>query len=118
MTKETDEYLRRLASKRFKEQKHPENAGVAKRRVIMITNKGKFFVFESINDAARKVGLEPHNIGRCCRSNAARRVKQRTWTKYASRGEDKLINTDHRYKGVRWYFEDDDIWPTKIQING
>lgn len=25
------------------------------------------------------------------------------------------INTDHRYLGVRFYFEDDDIWTTKIK---
>ena len=24
------------------------------------------------------------------------------------------VNTDHRYKGVRFYFETDSIWTTKI----
>lgn len=118
MGKAKDQRLRKEAAKRFREQKHPENAGVPKRRVVMVTDKGKFFLFNSICDAAKAVGLEPGNIGRCCRQNAARKVKQRTWTKFTKKEEGNKVNTDHRYKGVRWYFEDDNIWTTKIKDNG
>jgi hypothetical protein len=24
------------------------------------------------------------------------------------------VNTDHRYKGIRFYFESDNVWTTKI----
>lgn len=116
MSKATDRRLREQCAKRLREQPHPENAGKPRRKVVLITDKGKFYIFASINEAARRTELEPHNIGRCCRQNESKREKIRTWAKNVSKQDGSLVNTDHRYKGVRWYFEDDNIWTTKIQM--
>lgn len=55
-------------------------------------------------DRHRNKNGSRENVGRCCRYNTARHVDKRSGN----------INTDHRYKGVRWYFEGDPIWVSKI----
>lgn len=115
MSEETDRRLKELGAKMFREQKHPENAGVPKRKVVLVADDGRFCVFPSILEAAKKIGGNATNIGRCCRQNARKRVKKRTWTKTMTKESGSLINTNHRYMGFRFYFEDDETWITKIR---
>lgn len=45
------------------------------------------------------------NIGRCCRCNEERHVNKKTGK----------VNTDHRYMGIRFYFDSDSEWMKKIK---
>lgn len=83
----------------------PDTAGRARKKVVLVTDKGRFCVFDYIGAAAEKVGVQRENISRCCRQNAERAVNLKTGR----------INTDHKYMGFRWYFESDPIWWDKIE---
>lgn len=123
MSEEKDMRLREIGAKRFCELGRSENSGRPKRKVVLVTDDGRFCVFPSVAEGARKIGNAlAANVGKCCRKNASRRVKTRTWMgsrvkgdKGVSKAEGSLVNTDHKYVGFRWYFEDDDIWTTKIR---
>lgn len=121
MSAATDRRLKELGAKIFREQKHPKGAGVPRRPIVAVKDNGEWFPFPSACEAGAAIGIAPYNIGRCCRQNEARRVKSRTWTnnrvkggKGTSKADGSLINTDHRYKGFRWYFDSDPIWIEKI----
>ena len=45
------------------------------------------------------------NIGRCCRENEKRHVNKKAGK----------VNTEHRYMGVRFYFESYSEWIKKIK---
>ena len=75
---------------------HP-NAGRPKKGIIAIMDNGMFRVFSFSVPAAEWVGGSRHNVVRCCRQN-----------------ELHGKNTDHKYKGVRFYFESDSKWLNKI----
>lgn len=79
-------------------------AGKNKKAVIAVTDAGEWFYFKSLAQAHEKTGFNRENIGRCCRYNekavSAKRGKR---------------NTDHKYMGIRWYFETDNKWTTKIK---
>ena len=85
----------------------PDNAGRCRKKVVAVTDDGTMHVFSYVGAAAQWIGGSRENVGRCCRYNAARHVDTRSGN----------INTDHRYKGVRWYFESDPIWVSKISKN-
>lgn len=74
-----------------------EKAGRPKKAVVAVTDDGKFRVFSFSLPAAEWVGGSRHNIVRCCRQN-----------------ELHGRNTNHRYNGVRFYFESDPNWLNKI----
>ena len=82
----------------------PDNAGRCRKQVVGIMDDGKWRVFSYIGSAGRWVGGSRENVGRCCRLNEAKAVNRKTGG----------INTDHRYKGVRFYFETDTQWINKI----
>jgi hypothetical protein len=67
---------------------------------------GSWLVFSYIGAAAAWLGGVRENIGRCCRLNRS--------SVELSKPPGK-VNTDHRYKGIRWYFENDNKWTTKIK---
>lgn len=101
---------------------HPavKNAGRCRKQTVAVTDDGRFFVFGYLGAAAewlqRKTG-EPccrENIGRCCRENQSRKPRHKPWSKRNGAEPDKTPNTDHRYKGFRWYFENDTAWYGKI----
>ena len=71
---------------------------------------GRWCVFSYVGAAAAWVGGERGNVSRCCRQNQSRAALRDTWGRLTGR-----VNTDHRYKGVRFYFESDNIWTTKIK---
>lgn len=74
------------------------NAGRRRRQVVAVMDDGSFRVFPFILAAAEYVGGKRENVGRCCRLNGKR-----------------TANTDHRYKGVRFYYESENVWLSKIK---
>ena len=84
--------------------KRPDTAGRCRKPVVAITDDGTLHAFSFIGHAALWCGGSRENVGRCCRDNHAQRVN--------NTGH---INTDHRYMGIRFYFEADfQIWKSKI----
>lgn len=81
-------------------------AGRNKKPVIAVSNSGKWMFFPYLGDARKWIGGNRENVARCCRSNQERHVNKKTGR----------INTDHRYKGVRFYFEEDTIWMQKAKM--
>ena len=60
-------------------------------------------------------GGSRENVGRCCRDNASRKVCKHSWRPGQKKGS-TTINTDHRYMGIRFYFEADrEIWMPKFK---
>lgn len=82
----------------------PDTAGRSRRAVVAVRNNGKYHLFNFIGAAAKWLGGSRENICRCCRENRARHANQKTGA----------VNTDHQYKGVRFYYADDPIWQEKI----
>ena len=66
---------------------------------------GRPFFLPSIEAAARWIGGRAMNVRRCALCNKERHVNLRTGK----------VNTDHSYKGVRFYLEKDTIWYDKIR---
>ena len=74
-----------------------------------ITFKAEWLDF--IGAAGIWVGGSRENVGRCCRENQANKLLKDTHGRITEN-----TNTDHRYKGVRFYFEDDrEIWMPKFK---
>jgi hypothetical protein len=46
------------------------------------------------------------NVRRCCKFNRKGVAPTKSW---------KRVNTDHKYKGLRFYYESDNIWLEKIK---
>lgn len=82
----------------------PDTAERLRRPVIGVTDAGEWAFFPYVGDAAEKLGISQRNISRCCMSNEK-----------GISGKRRVINTDHRYKGIRWYYESDNKWTTKIK---
>jgi len=78
---------------------------------------GSWVVFPYISPAAEWVGGSRENVGRCCRMNEKRLVNKIDWRPGQKKGASR-INTDHRYKNIRFYFERDSTWTKKIKNNG
>ena len=74
------------------------NSGRPKKAVIAVMDNGEWKIFSYSVPAAEFVNGSRFNVVRCCRQNACHG-----------------INTDHRYKGIRFYFDTDDNWITKLQ---
>lgn len=88
----------------------PQNSGRKKKKVVAVNDKGKFIVFSSIKDAGTLFNCNWANVKRCCKMNQDRTTLKDNKGKMTDR-----VNTDHRYKGVRFYFENDPIWMEKIK---
>lgn len=97
-----------------KNRRRPETAGRKPKQVIAVTDEGRFHVFPFIGAAAQWIGGNRSLISRCCRYNQARKVNSRDWSKGRPKGSG-CVNTDHRIYGVRFYYEDDDVWIEKIK---
>ena len=83
----------------------PDNAGRCRKQVIAVMDDGTWKVFSYLGSAAKSVQGCRENVGRCCRFNQRRHINKKTGK----------VNTNHRYKGVRFYFETDDVWMKKIK---
>ena len=73
-------------------------AGRPKKPVVAVMGDGTFRVFSYIASAAQWLGGSRYNVARCCRLNALHGA-----------------NTDHKYMGVRLYFESDSAWIKKVR---
>ena len=82
----------------------PAGAGRPRKQVIAVSDNGRFFVFKSVAEAGRKMGVRRENIGRCCRDNE-RCVTNKT----------NKVNTDHKYMGFRYYYEENPAWMNKVK---
>lgn len=119
--KRWDEYMGKRAQKRAKKgwanldlyrnkNGRSENAGRSPKKVIAVNDAGRWLFFSHIGEAAQWSGGIRGNIGRCCRMNRSRQKLNDVKGRPTDR-----VNTDHRYLGIRWYFENDNIWTTKIK---
>lgn len=92
------------------QRSRPDNAGRCRKKVIAVTDNGRFTCFQHIGAAAEWCDGLRENVGRCCRMNQSRHELRNTNGQPLGK-----VNTDHRYKGVRFYFESDNIWLKKIK---
>ena len=123
--KRWDEYMGKRAQKRAMQgwknlelhrnkNGRPDTAGRCRKQVIAVMDDGSWLLFPYIGHAADWVGGNRSNIGRCCRSNQSKKVCKHNWRPGQPKGA-SLVNTDHKYLGIRFYFESDNVWTTKIQ---
>lgn len=89
---------------KYRPKTRADNAGRCRKPVVAVTDGGKWCVFPFIRAAAEWCAGSRDNVRRCCVLNAAKRVSKRG-----------LVNTDHKYMGVRFYWESDNDWTKKIQ---
>ena len=96
-------------------KQRPDTAGRCRKQVIAVMDDGSWLLFPYLGAAAIWLGEgNRENIGRCCRCNASRKVCKHDWRPNQPKGASR-VNTDHKYQGIRWYFESDSIWTTKIK---
>lgn len=84
----------------------PDTSGRCRKQVVAVLDDGRWLVFPYLGPAAEWVAGNRENVGRCCRLNQSKKVLKRKGGK---------VNTDHKYMGIRWYFESDNVWTTKIK---
>lgn len=101
---------------KYRPKNRPDNAGRCRKRVVAVTDEGKFRIFDYLGAAAVWVGGNRENVGRCCRLNMSKRVCKHDWRQGQPKGADR-VNTDHKYKGIRFYFYDDPAWWDKVPNN-
>ena len=89
----------------------PDTAGRCRKQVIAVMDDGRWFHFAYLGDAAKWVGGSRENVGRCCRCNQSRKRLKKPW----GHPSDK-VNTDHKYMGIRFYYERDPLWMSKVRI--
>ena len=93
----------------------PDTAGRCRKQVIAVTDDGRWYHFGYVGAAAQwlqdRLGIacNRENIGRCCRCNQSRKRLKKPWGHPSEK-----VNTDHKYMGIRFYFESDNVWTTKI----
>ena len=100
---------------KYRPTKRSDLAGRCRKAVVAVTDDGRWFYFSYLGPAAEWVGGNRENVGRCCRSNQAKKVCKHDWRPGQPKGASR-VNTDHKYKGVRFYFESDNVWTTKIKV--
>ena len=99
---------------KYRPTKRPDTEGRCRKAVIAVTDDGRWFYFSYIGTAAEWVGGSRENVGRCCRCNEAKKVCKHDWRPGQPKGASR-VNTDHKYMGIRFYFESDNVWTTKIR---
>ena len=87
-----------------------DTAGRCRKPVIAVTDDGDFRYFSYLDAAAQWCGGSRENVGRCCRLNHSQRPLNDTHGRPTAN-----VNTDHKYMGIRFYFDSDNVWTTKIQ---
>ena len=91
-----------------------DTAGRCRKQVVAVMDDGSWMLFPYIGPAAEWVGGSRENVGRCCRCNQAKKVCKHDWRPGQAKGASR-VNTDHKYMGIRFYFESDNVWTTKIK---
>ena len=122
--KKWSEYMGKRAQKRaakgwknlykHRPKTRPDTAGRCRKQVVAVMDDGSWLLFPYIGPAAEWVGGSRENVGRCCRENQAKKVCKHDWRPGQSKGASP-VNTDHKYMGIRFYFESDNVWTTKIK---
>lgn len=103
-------HLKRVQFKKGNPSYRPETAGRPKRKVIAVYDDGRFFVIPSLSKARELMDVSSGVIRECCKKNRARRMLRNKNGKPLNK-----VNTDYRCRGIRFYYEDDPIWTTKIK---
>lgn len=85
-------------------KKRPDTAARCRKMVVAVRDDGSWVVFTHIGEAGASVEGHGRNVSRCCSYNLERHVNKKTGK----------VNTDHKYNGVRFYYESDPIWMEKI----
>lgn len=99
-----EEQIKRLRQIR---RDHPTKPKV---KVVAVNNHGRFVFFDSVTEASIWAGTCDANIHHCCTYNSDRKVLRSTRGKLTGK-----VNTDHKCKGIRFYFKSDPIWMEKIK---
>ena len=112
--KKWSEYMKKRAMKRsmkgwenlrkYQPKTRPDNCGRCRKAVIAVMDDGRWVWLPYIGAAGEWISGCRENVRRCCALNMK--------TESAKR---RKVNTDHRYKGVRFYYECDNKWTTKIK---
>ena len=89
----------------------PDTAGRCRKEVIAVMDDGTWKHFSFLGVAAEWIGGSRENVGRCCRCNQSKKVLKKPWGHPSGK-----VNTDHKYMGIRFYFESDNVWTTKIKV--
>ena len=102
--KKWDEFMPKDAQERCKKGwsnvdkfRCTKNGGFNKKSIVAIDKNGNWTIFESAHSAARAFGTSQGNVTRCCIRN---------------KNEKK---TDHHVSGIRFYYESEKVWMTKIK---
>jgi hypothetical protein len=113
--KKWGEYMSKRAQRRaskgwanldkFRPNTRPDNSARCRCQVVAVKDDGTWCVLPYIGAAGEWIGGCRENVRRCCKSNKKRHVNKKTGK----------VNTDHKYMGVRFYYESDSIWTTKIK---
>ena len=90
---------------KYRPTTRPDNAGRCRKQVIAVLDDGRWCVLPYIGAAGEWVGGNRENVRRCCQYNLRRHVNKKTGA----------VNTDHKYKGIRFYYESDNIWTLKVK---
>ena len=112
LSKPMQKKIRRIGIANFEKARHYPRPDVIERcskPIIAVFDDGGFRQFRNSKQVGLWIGRGGHqnrNVRRCAASNQARGI-----------GKNGKPNTDHRYLGIRWYYEDDNIWITKIKSN-
>ncbi len=94
-----------------------KTGGRNRKKVVAVSDDGRWMMFGSLRDAWLWLGRgSRENVGRCCRSNALKRVCKHNWRPGQTKGANP-VNTDHKYYGFRFYFDNDEVWTTKIHTD-
>lgn len=114
--KKWSEYMKKRAMKRsmkgwenlrkYQPKTRPDNCGRCRKAVIAVMDDGRWVWLPYIGAAGEWINGCRENVRRCCALNMK--------TESAKR---RKVNTDHKYRGVRFYYESDLKWTTKIKVD-
>jgi len=113
--KKWDEYISKREQKKRLEHLHRFNgrcpgSGRPKISVVAVNDHGRYLFFDSIIEASLWVGVRHENVRQCCCMNRDRKLLRTTSGKLTNK-----VNTDHKLKGIRFYFKSDPTWMEKIK---
>ena len=114
--KKWSEYMKKRSMKRcakgwknlrkYQPKTRPDICGRCRKAVIAVMDDGRWVWLPYIGAAGEWIGGSRENVRRCCALNMKTESDKR-----------RKVNTDHKYRGVRFYYESDPKWTTKIKVN-
>lgn len=81
---------------KYRRGPHPGRGGKKRKPVVGVTDSGRLHFFPYAKIVIQNMGGVVDNVRRCARQNR------------------KGPNTDHKYMGLRFYYEDDRQWIKKV----